>query len=147
MTLMEDCDAVRRRSGEPKHRRKATVKFRDKSGNTWGAGEHSLGRRFGSNTDTEVIVAAYAQWGPDCQLRFNGMWGLAIWDNQDRQLFLSRDRFGVKPLHYTLHNGAIAFASELKAFLGDAPDFVEVGEAGIAMDDAMRRQRRVQLVG
>src|SRR5215813_9161195 len=77
----------------------------------------ALGHRFVSNTDTEVIVAAYAQWGPDCQLRFNGMWGLAIWDNQDRQLFLSRDRFGVKPLHYTLHNGAIAFASELKAFL------------------------------
>ena len=77
----------------------------------------ALGHRFVSNTDTEVIVAAYAQWGSDCQLRFNGMWGLAIWDNQDRQLFLSRDRFGVKPLHYTLHNGAIAFASELKAFL------------------------------
>jgi asparagine synthase (glutamine-hydrolysing) len=77
----------------------------------------ALGHRFVSNTDTEVIVAAYAQWGPDCQLRFNGMWGFAIWDNQDRQLFLSRDRFGVKPLHYALHNGAMAFASELKAFL------------------------------
>jgi len=77
----------------------------------------ALGHRFVSDTDTEVILAAYAQWGPECQLRFNGMWALAIWDNQDRELFLSRDRFGVKPLHYTLHNGAIAFASELKAFL------------------------------
>jgi asparagine synthase (glutamine-hydrolysing) len=77
----------------------------------------ALGHRFVSNTDTEVIVAAYAQWGPDCQLRFNGMWALAIWDKQDRELFLSRDRFGVKPLHYTRNNGAIAFASELKAFL------------------------------
>jgi asparagine synthase (glutamine-hydrolysing) len=77
----------------------------------------ALGHRFVSDTDTEVIVAAYAQWGPECQLRFNGMWALAIWDNQDRELFLSRDRFGVKPLHYTFHNGAVAFASELKAFL------------------------------
>jgi asparagine synthase (glutamine-hydrolysing) len=77
----------------------------------------ALGHRFVSNTDTEVVVAAFAQWGPDCQLRFNGMWAFAIWDACDRQLFLSRDRFGVKPLHYSLHNGAIAFASELKAFL------------------------------
>ena len=77
----------------------------------------ALGHRFVSNTDTEVVVAAFAQWGPDCQLRFNGMWAFAIWDARDRQLFLSRDRFGVKPLQYSLHNGAIAFASELKAFL------------------------------
>jgi asparagine synthase (glutamine-hydrolysing) len=77
----------------------------------------ALGHQFASTTDTEVIVAAYAQWGPECQLRFNGMWGFAIWDSQERQLFLSRDRFGIKPLYYTFHNGAIAFASELKAFL------------------------------
>jgi asparagine synthase (glutamine-hydrolysing) len=76
-----------------------------------------LGHRFVSNGDTEVVVAAYAQWGADCQLRFNGMWAFAIWDARDQQLFISRDRFGVKPLHYSLHNGAIAFASELKAFL------------------------------
>jgi len=77
----------------------------------------ALGHRFITNTDTEVVVAAYAQWGPDCQLRFNGMWAFAIWDARDQQLFLSRDRFGVKPLHYSIRNGAIAFASELKAFL------------------------------
>jgi asparagine synthase (glutamine-hydrolysing) len=76
-----------------------------------------LGHRFVSNGDTEVVVAAYAQWGADCQLRFNGMWAFAIWDARDQQLFISRDRFGVKPLHYSLHKGAIAFASELKAFL------------------------------
>jgi asparagine synthase (glutamine-hydrolysing) len=75
------------------------------------------GHRFLSNSDTEVILAAYAQWGVDCQLRFNGMWAFAIWDALKQELFLSRDRFGVKPLHYSLHNGAIAFASELKAFL------------------------------
>jgi asparagine synthase (glutamine-hydrolysing) len=76
-----------------------------------------LGHRFVSDGDTEVVVAAYAQWGTDCQLRFNGMWAFAIWDARDQQLFISRDRFGVKPLHYSLYNGAIAFASELKAFL------------------------------
>ena len=76
-----------------------------------------LGHRFVSNCDSEVILAAYAQWGPECQLRFNGMWAFAIWDAQDRRLFLSRDRFGIKPLHYSDHAGAFVFASELKAFL------------------------------
>jgi asparagine synthase (glutamine-hydrolysing) len=76
-----------------------------------------LGHRFVSDGDTEVVVAAYAQWGTDCQLRFNGMWAFAIWDARDQRLFISRDRFGVKPLHYSLYNGAIVFASELKAFL------------------------------
>lgn len=76
-----------------------------------------LGHRFVSNSDTEVILAAYAQWGADCQLRFNGMWAFAIWDVSGQQLFISRDRFGVKPLHYSLRDGAVVFASELKAFL------------------------------
>lgn len=77
----------------------------------------SLGHRFVSNSDSEVILAAYAQWGPDCQFCFNGMWAFAIWDVHERRLFLSRDRFGVKPLHYCDHAGAFVFASELKAFL------------------------------
>jgi asparagine synthase (glutamine-hydrolysing) len=76
-----------------------------------------LGHRFISDSDSEVILAAYAQWGQDCQLRFNGMWAFAIWDAQERRLFLSRDRFGVKPLYYSDHAGAFVFASELKAFL------------------------------
>jgi asparagine synthase (glutamine-hydrolysing) len=77
----------------------------------------SLGHRFVSDSDSEVILAAYAQWGQECLFRFNGMWAFAIWDAHERQLFLSRDRFGVKPLHYSDHAGAFAFASELKAFL------------------------------
>ena len=76
-----------------------------------------LGHRFVSDSDSEVILAAYAQWGPECQLRFNGMWAFAIWDAQERRLFLSRDRFGVKPLLYSNHAGVFVFASELKAFL------------------------------
>ena len=76
-----------------------------------------LGHRFVSDSDSEVILAAYAEWGQDCQLRFNGMWAFAIWDARDCRLFLSRDRFGIKPLHYSDHTGAFVFASELKAFL------------------------------
>ncbi len=76
-----------------------------------------LGHTFVSDSDTEVVLAAYAQWGEECQLRFNGMWAFGIWDRQGRELFLSRDRFGIKPLHYAaLDRGGFAFASELKAF-------------------------------
>ena len=76
----------------------------------------ALGHHFHSQTDTEVALAAYAQWGRGCLERFNGMWAFAVWDAAKRELFLSRDRFGIKPLYYCA-NGRIAFASELKAFL------------------------------
>lgn len=75
------------------------------------------GYRFCSDADTEVIVAAFAEWGSDAQLRFNGMWAFAIWDVEKRELFLSRDRFGIKPLHFSTEGGRFAFASEIKAFL------------------------------
>jgi asparagine synthase (glutamine-hydrolysing) len=75
------------------------------------------GFRFRSDTDTEVILAAFERWGPDCLLRFNGMWSFAIWDRRRRSLFVSRDRFGVKPLYMLLGGRRFAFASELKAFL------------------------------
>lgn len=74
------------------------------------------GYRFRGQSDTEVILAAYDRWGPECQHRFNGMWAFAIWDRQEKSLFLSRDRFGVKPLLYLLDGKRFAFASELKAF-------------------------------
>lgn len=76
-----------------------------------------LGHSFRGESDTEVILAAYAQWGEDCQERFNGMWAFAIWDSDLRRLFLSRDRFGVKPLHYFYDGNRFVFASEMKAFL------------------------------
>ena len=75
------------------------------------------GHCFRGNSDTEVILAGYAQWGEACQLRFNGMWAFAIWDADERRLFLSRDRFGVKPLFYYCDGHRLAFASEMKAFL------------------------------
>ena len=76
-----------------------------------------LGHTFVSQTDTEVILAAYHEWGKDCLVKMNGMWGLAIWDTQKQELFLARDRFGIKPLYY-LHipNQLFAFASETIAF-------------------------------
>lgn len=76
-----------------------------------------LGHRFRSDTDTEVILAAYDQWGGECLRRFNGMWAFAIYDRQKRELFLARDRFGVKPLYlWYSPAGYLAFASEIKQF-------------------------------
>jgi asparagine synthase (glutamine-hydrolysing) len=78
----------------------------------------SYGYVFRTQSDTEIIPAAYDRWGPDCQLKFNGMWAFALWDRREQTLFLSRDRFGIKPLHYLCEPGRrFAFASELKAFL------------------------------
>lgn len=76
-----------------------------------------LGHNFRGTSDTEVILAAYAQWGRQCLYRFNGMWAFAIWDKSEKTLFISRDRFGVKPLHYYYDSQKFAFASEAKSFL------------------------------
>ncbi len=74
------------------------------------------GHRFVSDSDTEVVLAAFAEWGESCLGRFNGMWAFAIWDSKKKSLFLARDRFGKKPLFYTfLPDGGFAFASEMKA--------------------------------
>jgi asparagine synthase (glutamine-hydrolysing) len=70
------------------------------------------GHVFRTETDTEVILAAYREWGRRCVERFNGMWAFLVWDAAERTLFASRDRFGVKPLYYRLDGGRLAFASE-----------------------------------
>ena len=76
----------------------------------------ALGHEFRTGADTEVILAAYRQWGTDCLPRFNGMWAFAIWDSSARTLFCARDRFGEKPFHYVHVPGKLfAFASEIKA--------------------------------
>jgi asparagine synthase (glutamine-hydrolysing) len=74
-----------------------------------------LGHRFKTATDTEVLLAAYAAWGPACATRLNGIWAFAIWDAREKRLFLCRDRFGVKPLFLAEGSGTLAFASEIKA--------------------------------
>ncbi|HET7114272.1 MAG TPA: asparagine synthase (glutamine-hydrolyzing) [Pyrinomonadaceae bacterium] len=76
-----------------------------------------LGHRFKTTSDTEVILAAYQQWGESCVEHFNGMFALAIWDATARKIFAARDRFGEKPFHYVYIPGRLfAFASEMKAF-------------------------------
>lgn len=76
------------------------------------------GFAFRTNGDTEVILAAWQRWGPDCLKRLDGMFAFALFDCDKRQLFLARDRFGVKPLFLAhLSDGSIAFASELKGLL------------------------------
>ena len=72
---------------------------------------------FKSNGDTEVLLAAYIKWGAACLEMFRGMFAFAIWDNEKRELFLSRDRFGVKPLYYYNSNESFFFASEVRALL------------------------------
>ncbi|MBO9565881.1 MAG: asparagine synthase (glutamine-hydrolyzing) [Niastella sp.] len=73
------------------------------------------GYRFRSQSDTEVILAAYDAWGTDCLLQFDGMFAFAIWDEQKRQLFAARDRFGEKPFFYYVNREQFFFASEMKA--------------------------------
>lgn len=74
----------------------------------------NLGYCFHTNSDTEVILAAYKAWGFDCVKHFNGMWAFALWDRNKSLIFLSRDRFGIKPLFYYKNNGQFIFCSEIK---------------------------------
>lgn len=75
------------------------------------------GHRFKSGTDTETIIHAYEEFGAQCLDYLDGMFAFAIWDGRKRELFLARDRFGIKPLHYYHKNGLFAFGSEIKALL------------------------------
>ncbi len=77
------------------------------------------GHRFRSRTDTEVILEAYREWGANCVTRFNGMFAFALYDTVRQRLFMARDRAGEKPLYYSLANGVLRFASELKALMAD----------------------------
>jgi asparagine synthase (glutamine-hydrolysing) len=72
---------------------------------------------FQTNTDTEVILAAYIRWGADCVTHFNGMYAFAIWDNEKKELFIARDRMGIKPLYYAYTNNVLLFSSELRSLL------------------------------
>lgn len=75
------------------------------------------GHKFSTNTDTEAVLRAYAEWGADCLSRMNGIFAFAVWDEAARRLFIARDRIGVKPFYYTLYKGALYFASEIKGLL------------------------------
>ncbi len=77
----------------------------------------TAGHRFHSKSDTEVVVHAYQEWGAACLDRFNGMFAFAIWDKRKKQLFIARDRYGVKPLYYFWDGAKFIFGSEIKAIL------------------------------
>ena len=77
----------------------------------------SLGYQFHSNTDSEVVLNAFAEWKDRCVEKFNGMFAFAIWDKKNQKLFLARDRYGIKPLYYYKTNQTIVFGSEIKAII------------------------------
>ena len=79
----------------------------------------SKGHRFKTESDTEVIVHLYEEFGVACVEKLRGMFGLAIWDARQKSLFLARDRVGIKPLYYFLSKSSLLFASEIKAILAD----------------------------
>lgn len=83
----------------------------------------ALGYQFQTSSDTEVILHAYMQWGVDCQKKFNGMWAFALWDSRQQQLFISRDRLGEKPLHYSIRDNSLFFGSELKSVLASGGSY------------------------
>lgn len=80
------------------------------------------------HSDTEVILHAYEQWGIDCLEKFRGMFAIALWDGRDDTLYLIRDRIGIKPLYYTIYNGILTFASEIKALLAVVDRKLEINE-------------------
>ncbi len=77
------------------------------------------GYKFKTKTDTEVILASYLEWGKNCVKQFNGMWSFAIYDFNKKVVFLSRDRFGVKPLYYYRNENKFVFCSEIRGLLID----------------------------
>jgi asparagine synthase (glutamine-hydrolysing) len=83
------------------------------------------------HSDTEVILHAYDRWGIDALHKFRGMFAFGLWDNRKKELYLVRDRIGIKPLYYSIHHGRLTFASEIKALLEDPDQRREVSEEGL----------------
>ncbi|RSN71007.1 asparagine synthase (glutamine-hydrolyzing) [Actinomadura sp. WAC 06369] len=101
----------------------------------------AAGRSFGTRSDTEVLLAAYLEWGEDLVARLNGMYAFAIWDEREQRLLLVRDRLGIKPLYYARLGGGIVFGSEPKALLAHPEMNAEVDLEGLAELLAVPRAR------
>jgi len=107
------------------------------SGEVYNFGElreelRSRGHRFRTRCDTEVVLRSYLEWGEGCADRLNGMFAFAIWDEARQELFLARDRFGIKPLYYFSSGTALLFGSEPKALLANPLFPAEVDATGLA---------------
>jgi len=87
---------------------------------------------FRTSGDTEVLIAAFAKWGPDCLQYFRGMFACAIWDRQEEELFVARDRLGVKPFYYSLDGDKFLFASETRSILASGLVKAAIDEAALA---------------
>ena len=83
------------------------------------------------HSDSEVILHAFEEWGVECLHRFRGMFAIGLWDARKRELWLIRDRMGIKPLYYSVHHGRLVFASEIKALLQDPDQKRSVNEEGL----------------
>ena len=83
------------------------------------------------HSDTETVVHAFEEWGIDCLKKFRGMFAIAVWDDKNKELWLVRDRLGVKPLYYSIHHGRIVFSSDINAILEDPDQVRKVNEKGI----------------
>lgn len=97
-----------------------------------GADLRARGHRFRTNSDTEVVVHAWEEWGEACFSRFNGQWALALWDRRSERLVLSRDPMGIQPLFYTRDEHRLVFASEVKAIFADPSVVRALDPAGLA---------------
>jgi len=89
------------------------------------------GHVFKSQSDTEVILHAYEEWGESCVTRFNGMFAFALWDKNKQRLWVVRDRMGIKPLYYTQHGGCFVCASEIHALLAATGQGAQLNPAGL----------------
>ena len=98
----------------------------------------SLGERFATRSDTEVLLRALAVWGREALARLNGMWAFALWDGAERRLTLCRDRFGVKPLYWARVDGGVVFASEIPPILRHPEVSREVHPRALAEQVACR---------
>lgn len=92
----------------------------------------AAGERFCSGCDTEVVLRAYATWGPVCVERMHGMFAFAVWDPAAAALFLARDRLGIKPLYFAEVNGGVYVSSQVKALVGAFPALRELDPAAVA---------------
>ena len=93
---------------------------------------HTKGYSFKGHSDTEVLLTAYIEWAEECVNYLNGIYAFAIWDSKKEQLFIGRDRLGVKPLFFREHKKGFIFASETKAILAHPEVKTEIDHEGLA---------------